>query len=67
MESWKKVEEILTKERLYFETGIQFQKFNTIFQLYALKKQNPELLNKAKSFLMIPRLSSLFIDRCESK
>ena len=48
------VAEILMKERLYFETGIQFQKFNTIFQLYALKKQNPGVLNKAKSFLMIP-------------
>ncbi len=50
----EEVAEILMKERLYFETGIQFQKFNTIFQLYALKKQNPEVLNKAKSFLMIP-------------
>ncbi|TWT27334.1 rhamnulokinase [Planomicrobium sp. CPCC 101110] len=45
---------IFMKERLYLETGIQFQKFNTIYQLYALKKQQPEILEKAKSFLMIP-------------
>ncbi|WKA54399.1 rhamnulokinase [Planococcus shixiaomingii] len=45
---------IFMKERLYLETGIQFQKFNTIYQLYALKKQQPEVLEKAATFLMIP-------------
>ncbi|PSL36273.1 L-rhamnulokinase [Planomicrobium soli] len=50
----EEVTEIFMKERLYLETGIQFQKFNTIYQLYALKKQNPEVLEKAKTFLMIP-------------
>jgi len=45
---------IIPKEKLYFETGIQFQKFNTIYQLYALKQKSPEILQKAKSFLMIP-------------
>jgi rhamnulokinase len=45
---------IIPKEKLYLETGIQFQKFNTVYQLYALKKKSPEVLAKAKSFLMIP-------------
>lgn len=45
---------IISKERLYLETGIQFQKFNTIYQLYAMKKKNPEILEKAQSFLMVP-------------
>ncbi|WP_339183967.1 rhamnulokinase [Oceanobacillus sp. FSL W7-1293] len=45
---------IVSKERLYLETGIQFQKFNTIYQLYYLKKNNPEVLEKAKTFLMVP-------------
>src|SRR5699024_8725852 len=44
----------ISKERLYLETGIQFQRFNTIYQLYAMKKNNPKVLEKAKSFLMIP-------------
>ncbi|WP_080875925.1 rhamnulokinase [Oceanobacillus timonensis] len=44
----------ISKERLYLETGIQFQKFNTIYQLYYLKKHYPEILDRAKSFLMIP-------------
>ncbi|MEH6855520.1 rhamnulokinase, partial [Priestia megaterium] len=42
------------KEHLYLETGIQFQKFNTIYQLYSIKQNNPEILEKAKSFLMVP-------------
>lgn len=50
----EEVFEIVSKERLYLETGIQFQKFNTIYQLYALKKSNPEVLEKAASFLMLP-------------
>lgn len=50
----EEVFKLIPKEELYLETGIQFQKFNTIYQLYALKKQDPELLNRAKSFLMIP-------------
>ncbi|RAZ81157.1 rhamnulokinase [Planococcus halotolerans] len=50
----EEVTEIFMKERLYLETGIQFQKFNSIYQLAALKKQNPEVLEKAKTFLMIP-------------
>lgn len=50
----EKVFTTISKERLYLETGIQFQKFNTIYQLYYLKKNNPEVLEKAKTFLMIP-------------
>ena len=50
----EEVFKIIPKEKLYFETGIQFQKFNTIYQLYALKQRSPEVLDKAKSFLMIP-------------
>lgn len=42
------------KEELYLETGIQFLTFNTIFQLEALKRNQPEVLDRAKTFLMIP-------------
>jgi rhamnulokinase len=50
----EEVFELISKERLYLETGIQFQKFNTIYQLYSLKKNHPDVLAKATSFLMIP-------------
>jgi rhamnulokinase len=50
----EQVFEKIMKERLYLETGIQFQKFNTIYQLYSIKQSSPKILDKAKSFLMIP-------------
>lgn len=46
--------EVLDEQSLYALTGIQYAKFNTIFQLYAIQKQNPEILKKAKAFLMLP-------------
>lgn len=48
------VYESVPEELLYEKTGIQKQIFNTIYQLMALKKQEPEVLKKAKSMLMIP-------------
>ena len=38
----------------YARTGIQFQKFNTVYQLAALQKEHPEQLAAAETFLMIP-------------
>lgn len=46
------VESLVFPARLYSKTGIQKQNFNTIYQLYADKK-NGRLLN-AKYFLMMP-------------
>ena len=39
---------------LYGKTGIQKQSFNTLYQLIALKNENPETIEKAEHFLMIP-------------
>ena len=41
-------------KELYERTGIQKQIFNTIYQLEAVKRQEPELLEKAESLLMLP-------------
>ncbi|WP_315110045.1 rhamnulokinase [Clostridium intestinale] len=50
----EEVFKVIPQDMLYFYTGIQFQRFNTIYQLVAIKKKNPEYLKKAKTFLMIP-------------
>ena len=39
---------------LYRRAGIQKTSFNTIYQLWALKKEHPEQLEKAEHFLMVP-------------
>lgn len=50
----EKVFEIIPKETIYSHTGIQFQRFNSLYQLLAIKDRNKDYLDKAKSFLMIP-------------
>lgn len=49
-----KVSEFIPPEELYARTGIQYQNFNTIYQLAAQKAYNPEQLLQAAYFLMIP-------------
>jgi rhamnulokinase len=48
------VYQIIPALELYQRTGIQMQKFNTIYQLYAMRLQNDEALERAKSLLMLP-------------
>lgn len=45
---------VIPKDMLYLYTGIQFQRFNTLYQLLAIKDKKPEILDNAKVFLMIP-------------
>ena len=47
---------LLPRERFYEITGTQFMEFNTVFQLLALKKQRPGLLERAKTLLLMPDL-----------
>ncbi|MCR5421371.1 MAG: rhamnulokinase [Lachnospiraceae bacterium] len=42
------------EDKLYDITGIQKASFNTIFQLLAHKRQEPDILKNARSFLMLP-------------
>ena len=44
----------LGREEIYRRTGIQFLPFNTLYQLRALSKQQPELLDKVEHALLIP-------------
>ena len=46
--------EVLSFADLYARAGIQKTSFNTIYQLWALKKEHPEQLAKAAHFLMVP-------------
>ncbi len=50
----EEVFKIIPKDMMYLYTGIQFQRFNTVYQLLSIKKNNPEILDRAKTFLMIP-------------
>ncbi len=45
---------LIGESELYARTGIQKQMFNTVYQLMADKLQRPQVLDKAKTFLMLP-------------
>ncbi|MCH5231036.1 MAG: rhamnulokinase [Muribaculaceae bacterium] len=44
----------MSKDELYERTGIQFMDFNTVFQLFTIKENNPELIEAADKILFIP-------------
>lgn len=50
----EEVYKIIPLEELYAKTGIQKQMFNTIYQLMAVKQQEPENMERAETFLMLP-------------
>ena len=50
----KEVYKIIPEDALYARTGIQKQMFNTIYQLMAVKTQEPENMEKAEWLLMLP-------------
>jgi len=47
---------IIPKERLYALTGTQFLQFNTLFQIYAAKKEGSPEMKAARDLLFIPDL-----------
>lgn len=57
----EKVFAAFPKDRLYEITGNQFMEINTVFQLYYLVQNQPELLEKADSLLMMPDLFHFFL------
>lgn len=50
----EEVYKVISESELYGRNGIQKQLFNSIYQLMAIKKETPQLLERAERFLMIP-------------
>lgn len=54
--TYKDVFNIVSKDEIYSKTGIQFLRFNTLYQLMHLKLNEPEALEGAEKMLLIPDL-----------
>lgn len=61
----QKVFEKISPEKLYAYTGNQIMAINTLFQLTAVKEQNPDLYQKADKLLFMPDLFSYYL--CKNK
>jgi rhamnulokinase len=50
----EELDKLLSPREMYERTGIQSYVYNTVYQLLAVKKRNPERLLQAESLLMTP-------------
>ena len=49
----EEAEKYISKREMYNITGIQFMELNTVYQLYALKKYRPHMLERADKILFM--------------
>lgn len=57
----EEVYEILPRREIYERTGIQFNQFNTLFQLWAMKRDSPEVMSAVRHYLSIPDLLNYWL------
>jgi rhamnulokinase len=53
--------QFVPRERIYALTGTQFLQFNSLFQLYALKRDQSPLLQSVSDLLFMPDLFNFFL------
>jgi rhamnulokinase len=49
------------REEIFRQTGVQFMDINSLYQLYALQRDSPELIECASKLLFIPDLFNYFL------
>ncbi|MBN1452868.1 MAG: rhamnulokinase [Anaerolineales bacterium] len=53
--------QIIPREEIYNQTGIQFMQLNTLFQLFAMRRENDPALQSAKTLLTTPDLFNFWL------
>jgi rhamnulokinase len=48
-------------EEIFAQTGIQFMQINTLYQLFSMVLNHPQMLKSARTFLMIPDLFNYWL------
>ncbi|MGE5615029.1 MAG: rhamnulokinase [Bacillota bacterium] len=57
----EKISGIVPKREIYERTGISFEKFNTLYQIFSMKESKSVFLEKASSMLFMPDLLNYFL------
>lgn len=52
----EQVFDLVPQSDIFMQTGIQFLPFNTLYQMFALRQETPQLLDAAEKIIMIPDL-----------
>ena len=58
--------EIVPREQIFAQTGLQFMEFNSLYQLMVMKEQNSPLFDAAERLLQIPDLFHWLLSGVES-
>jgi rhamnulokinase len=51
----------ISREEIYYRTGVQFMQVNTNFQLYAMIEEDPRAFDAVGTYLMIPDLFNYYL------
>ncbi|WP_438349275.1 rhamnulokinase [Paenibacillus sp. FA6] len=62
----EEVSALIGPQRLFRESGLQFMPFNTLYQLYAMKKVGSPKLDVAETLLLTPDLLNYFLTGCKA-
>lgn len=57
----KQVSEFLSREEIFRQTGIQFMDINSLNQLWVMRRDSPDLLQRAAKLLFMPDLFNYFL------
>jgi rhamnulokinase len=60
-EVFDEVNALIGKDRLFNTTGLAFQEYNTIYQIYSQVKNNKKLFEVASNYLSVPDLIAYFL------
>ncbi len=59
-------DKLLPRSEIYAQTGIQFMQINTLYQLFAVARANPWILDNAERLLMMPDLFNFWLTGVKS-
>ncbi len=60
-QAMKELLSVVSPDRIYMKTGIQFMPINSLYQLYAMVKDKSSLLQATRTFFMIPDLFNYWL------
>ncbi|MGA8029765.1 MAG: FGGY family carbohydrate kinase, partial [Bryobacteraceae bacterium] len=52
---------VIPRSEIFRHTGIQFMEINSLYQLYAIKRDSPQVLDNASKLLFMPDLFNYFL------
>ncbi|MFL6417130.1 MAG: rhamnulokinase family protein [Bryobacteraceae bacterium] len=59
--TFKQVFELVPRDEIFRETGVQFMEINSLYQLWVMRRDSPEILDQVAKLLFMPDLFNYFL------